>query len=151
MMALVFVQTGAAGAAKMDFGHYVDSLYPAAAAAGVTWETFERATAGLAPDTKIAALTKQQPEFKRSIGQYIDKRVVAGQIANGKKKAANYGQTLTAIEGRYGVDPYVVVAIWGMETNYGGFIGNSDILRSLATLAYIDYRRDLYESRLALL
>jgi lytic murein transglycosylase len=144
-LAILFTQTSAPRAAKPDFDNYVESLYPAAAAAGVTWETFERATKGLKINNKLIGLTKQQPEFKRSIGQYIDKRIAGSLIANGKTMARKYAQTLSSVERRYGVDPYIVVAIWGMETNYGGYIGNLDIFQSLATLAYIDYRRQLYE------
>ena len=121
--------------ARITFKNYVDSLYPDAAAAGVSWETFEAATKGLKPNTKILRFTKSQPEFKRSIGQYVGKRVTSGQIKSGQAMAKKYNRTLSAIEKKYGVDRHVLLAIWGMETNYGGFIGNSDTLQSLATLS----------------
>ncbi|MCY6383509.1 lytic murein transglycosylase [Hoeflea prorocentri] len=128
-----------------SFKNYVDSLYPEAADAGVTWETFEAATNGLTANTKILKFTKSQPEFKRSIGQYVGKRVTSGIVKNGRAMAKKYDRTLKAIERKYGVDRYVVLAIWGMETNYGGYIGNSDTLRSLATLAHAGYRGDYFK------
>lgn len=128
-----------------SFKNYVDSLYPEAADAGVTWETFEAATTGLTANTKILKFTKSQPEFKRSIGQYVGKRVTSGIVKNGRAMAKKYDRTLKAIERKYRVDRYVVVAIWGMETNYGGFIGNSDTLQSLATLAHAGYRGDYFK------
>lgn len=132
-------------AAKPKFENYVESLYPAAAAAGVTWDTFHAATKGMTYDSKLVGLTKSQPEFKRSIGQYLDKRVTPGQVSNGRAKAKKYQRTLDGIERKYGVDRYVLVSIWGMETNYGGYIGKSDTLRSIASLAYAGYRRELFE------
>jgi membrane-bound lytic murein transglycosylase B len=130
---------------KPSFRNYIDSLYPEAADAGVDWETFEAATAGLQPNNKILKFTRSQPEFKRSIGQYVEKRVTPGLVQSGRQVARKYAKTLAAIEQKYGVDRYVVLAIWGMETNYGGFIGNSDTLQSLATLAYAGYRGDYFQ------
>ncbi|WP_419906855.1 lytic murein transglycosylase [Hoeflea sp.] len=143
ILVLPWVHTGAS--AKPTFKNYIDSLYPDAAAAGVTWETFEAATTGLTPNNKILKFTKSQPEFKRSIGQYVGKRVTSGQIKSGQAMGKKYNRTLSAIERKYGVDRYVLLAIWGMETNYGGYIGNSDTLQSLATLAYAGYRGDYFQ------
>ncbi len=131
--------------AKPSFHNFVQSLYPDAAAAGVSWETFEAATAGLTMNKKIVKLTKGQPEFKRTIGQYVEKSVTDSRIKTGRAMAKKYARTLAAIEKKYGVDRYVILAIWGMETNYGGYIGKSDIFRSLASLAYIGYRGDYFQ------
>ncbi len=133
-------------AAKPTFRNFVDSLYPDAAAAGVDWKTFERATKGLTPNTKLKSLTSSQPEFKRSIGKYVGKRVTSAGIRSGRSMAKKYARTLAAIEKRYGVDRYILLAVWGMETNYGGYIGKSDTLRSLATLAYIGYRPEFFKN-----
>lgn len=144
-VALFMVPALPSANAGPSFKNYVDSLYPEAADAGVTWETFEAATTGLTANTRILKFTESQPEFKRSIGQYVGKRVTSGIVKNGRAMARKYDRTLKAIERKYGVDRYVVVAIWGMETNYGGFIGNSDTLRSLATLAHAGYRGDYFK------
>lgn len=132
--------------AKPTFQNYLESLYPDAAAAGVEWETFERAIKGLTPNTKLEKLTRQQPEFKRTIGQYVQKSVTDGRIKTGRAMAKKYARTLAAIEKKYGVDKYAILAIWGMETNFGGYIGKSDVLRSLATLGYIGYRGDYFQT-----
>jgi len=132
--------------AKPTFQNYLESLYPDAAAAGVEWETFERAIKGLTPNTKLEKLTRQQPEFKRTIGQYVQKSVTDGRIKTGRAMAKKYARTLAAIEKKYGVDKYAILAIWGMETNFGGYIGKSDVLRSLATLGYMGYRGDYFQT-----
>ena len=146
LAAILVLPLAASGAsAQISFKNYVDSLYPDAAAAGVSWETFEAATKDLKPNTGILKFTKSQPEFKRSIGQYVGKRVTSEQIKSGQAMARKYNRTLTSIEKKYGVDRHVLLAIWGMETNSGGFIGNSDTLGSLATLAHAGYRGDFFQ------
>ncbi len=139
------IATAMPAMAKPSFRNYVDSLYPDAAAAGVEWKTFEAATRGLTPNKKIESLTRSQPEFKRSIGKYVGNRVTSDRIRMGRSMAKKYARTLAALEKKYGVDRYVLLAVWGMETNYGGYIGKSDTLRSLATLAYIGYRGDFFK------
>lgn len=146
LAAILVLPLAASGAsAQISFKNYVDSLYPDAAAAGVSWETFEAATKGLKPNAGILKFTRSQPEFKRSIGQYVGKRVTSAQVKSGQAMARKYNRTLSSIEKKYGVDRHVLLAIWGMETNYGGFIGNSDTLGSLATLAHAGYRGDFFQ------
>ncbi|MCR9139806.1 MAG: lytic murein transglycosylase [Alphaproteobacteria bacterium] len=146
-MMLVFglATVAPAAFAKPTFQNYLESLYPDAAAAGVKWETFEAAIKGMTPNTKLEKLTRQQPEFKRTIGQYVQKSVTDARIKAGRAMAKKYARTLAAIEKKYGVDKYAILAIWGMETNFGGYIGKSDVLRSLATLGYMGYRGDYFQ------
>lgn len=145
LVGLTLMTTGATVNAQPSFQNFVDSLYPDAAAAGVQWETFERGTRGLTPNDKLKSLTRAQPEFTRTIGQYLEKRVTDERIRSGRAMAQKYASTLAAIEKKYGVDRHILLAVWGMETNYGGYIGKSDTLRSLATLAYIGYRGDFFQ------
>lgn len=149
LLAMMMICSLVAGAntasAKPSFQNYLESLYPDAAAAGVDWKTFEAAIKGMTPNTKLEKLTRQQPEFKRTIGQYVQKSVNDARIKTGRAMAKKYARTLAAIEKKYGVDKYAILAIWGMETNFGGYIGKSDVLRSLATLGYIGYRGDYFQ------
>lgn len=149
LLAVLMICSLAAGANKASarpaFQNYLESLYPEAAEAGVDWKTFEAAIKGMTPNLKLEKLTRQQPEFKRTIGQYVQKAVNDARIKTGRSMAKKYAKTLAAIEKKYGVDKYTVLAIWGMETNFGGYIGKSDTLRSLATLGYIGYRDDYFQ------
>ena len=143
-LALLGLVLAAAPARADTFSAYLDSLRPAARAQGVTERTFEAATAGLEPDPAVAALTKKQPEFNSPIGAYLGRAVSAARISAGRAELAKARDTLGAIEKRDGVPAEIVVAVWGVESNFGASPGSKDVLRSLATLAFIGYRSDYF-------
>jgi len=135
----------AANAAKnKSFQSFVKSMQKDAIALGVSKKTFERATKGLKPDPQIDKLTRKQPELVKPIGGYIESRISGYLVKSGRGKVRNLKQTLAKLEKAYGVDPYVVAAIWGMETGYGRGIGTSNAFRALATLAWKRYRKDFF-------
>ena len=101
---------------------------------------FDTALAGIDVDKKVFEANSNQPEFTRAIWQYLDSAVSATRITNGRQKAADHAALLAQIESAYGVDREILLAIWGMETSFGSFMGNHDAIRALATLAY-DGRR----------
>nr|MBA3324056.1 lytic murein transglycosylase [Paracoccaceae bacterium] len=82
------------------------------------------------------------------IWEYLDGAASPDRIAAGRARAAQFGPTLDAIEARFGVDSQVVLAVWGMESNFGGFRGSIPAVESLATLAYEGRRRDFGEEQL---
>lgn len=112
--------------------------------AGVSAATFDRATRGLEADMRVLELATKQPEFVAPVWSYLDRAVSDKRVALGLEQLGKYGAELAAIERRYGVDRYVVLAVWGVETNFGTNLGNHNILRSLATLAAGDARRARY-------
>ena len=131
------------------FTGFVAALRPDALAAGVSAATFDAAFAGLTADPKVIAAAKVQPEFRQTIHIYVDGRVTPARVAQGRALAEQWRPWLDKIEKKYGVDRYVVLAIWGLETNYGPASGNSDIVRSLATLACCTTRRpELFRTEL---
>jgi membrane-bound lytic murein transglycosylase B len=131
-----------------EFRGFVSALWSDARQRGVTRATFDEALGGVVPDAEVLRLTKRQPEYNSPVGEYLKRRVSQGLLAGGRRQAAKLRETLAAIEAKYGVDPYVVVAIWGLETNYGGFSGGKDVIRSLATLAHARYRDDFFRNEL---
>ena len=134
-------------AQAFQFPAFVEGMWPDAKARGVTRATFDRATAGLTPNTKLKRLTAKQPEFSTPVGEYFAKRMSKARIAGGKRKVKANRRLLQRIETRTGVDPYIVAAIWGLETSYGGYIGKQDVFRSLATLAFLGYRDDFFRDQ----
>ena len=131
-----------------NFRAFLTALWPDAQKRGVKRATFDAALNGLTPDAEVLGLTKRQPEYNQPIGVYLKSRVTAGLLSGGKKNAEKWADTLTAVEAKYGVDKNIVLAIWGLETGYGGFSGGKDVIRSLATLAHARYRDDFFRNEL---
>ncbi len=103
--------------------------------------TFDRAFAGFTIDPDVLDKLEHQPELVSSPWDYIGRRVSETRVAAGQALLVEHAALLADIERAYGVDRHVILAIWGMETNYGGFQGGYIIVRSLATLAIADPRR----------
>lgn len=96
--------------------------------------------------SKTIAADRNQKSFKLTLEQFMQKRGGKVIASRGKKLKAQHGQLLAGIESRYGVPPGPLLAIWGMETGFGSFLGNQHILSAVATLAY-DCRRSEFFTR----
>ena len=145
--ALVIMARGSARAEPgpdPQFRAFVAGLWPEAQRRGISRAIFDRAFDGMVPDEGVIAKTKRQPEFSKPIWEYLSSAVSATRIETGTAKARDFNDVLARIERQYGVDRYVVLGVWGMETNYGGFTGNTPVMRALATLAYARYRGDYF-------
>lgn len=133
------LQQSAAPAAPMvqlSFSEWREAFRREALAAGIQAATFERAFAGVVPDPAVIRADQSQPEFTRPVWEYLDSAVSALRVHRGQRLLTEHAATLHAIEQRYGVDRHTLVAIWGMESNFGGNMGNMNVIRSLATLAH---------------
>lgn len=139
---------GGVGPVLANSAEFVRSLWPLAEARGVSRSAFEAAFTGYNYIPKVMELTKKQPEFSQTVQQYIDRRVTAAQAQKGRAMRAEWNQTLTGSQQRWGVQPEVVLAIWGMETNYGGFMGGEHTIHALATLTEGGYRADFFRDEL---
>ncbi|MDE1972663.1 MAG: lytic murein transglycosylase [Hyphomicrobiales bacterium] len=131
-------------AAAADFPDCIAGLWPAAESRGITRATFERATGGLTPDLSIMDLLDAQPEFTKSPWDYLDILVDDARIARGRELLAQYAKAFAAAERAYGVDRYILAAIWGVESKYGTKGGDRPVIRSTATLACVGRRRDFF-------
>jgi len=110
---------------------------------GLKPRVVERALSGVSYNPKVIKLDRSQRSFKLSFEQFYRKRVNNAMIKRGRQLRQRYDGIFRRIEKRYGVPAPVLLSIWGLETNYGGFSGNMSVLRSLATLAY-DCRRSRF-------
>lgn len=138
---LLFLLTAPAFAAPIEsFDAFLRNFEAKAVAAGVTRDTYRAATAGLTPDPAVPELVEAQPEFTTPVWDYLDKRITAGRIDRGQAAIKRNAALFQAVGQRTGVDPYILGAIWGMETDYGAVLGNSKlirpVIRSLATLVH---------------
>ena len=95
---------------------------------------FDRAFQGFTPDPEVIEQANYQPEYVKPIGEYIDRAVSEKRVATGKLKLAEYQDLVAGSKKRYGVDRHIIVAIWGVESNYGALPGDKNVIRSLATL-----------------
>src|SRR6266852_1619487 len=105
-------------------------------------QPFQAYTGDLEPDLHIMDLLDAQPEFTKSLWDYLDLLVNDARIAAGREILAKYQPVFAAVEKAYGVDRHVIAAIWGIESNFGSAIGERPVLQSTATLACIGRRQD---------
>jgi lytic murein transglycosylase len=131
-----------------SFTAFLAELWRDANRKGITRATFDAAFVGLSPDSRVIALTKRQPEYGRPFGDYVASMVSNLRITNGKRQAAQWQKTLAAVEKTFGVDPLILIAIWGIETGYGEVKARWDVFRSLATLAHARYRHPYFRNEL---
>ena len=123
------------------FQAFIRDFETTAVAAGITSDTYNRAVAGITPVPAIQTVIDNQPEFAKQVWSYLDGTVSARRVANAQVMLARYGDVLAGIESRSGVPKEILVAIWGMETDYGGSKGDYSMFATLATQAYAGPRQ----------
>jgi membrane-bound lytic murein transglycosylase B len=128
-----------------NFDKCVAGMWPDAARRGISQASFETFTADLTPDLRIMDLMDAQPEFTKSVWDYLDILVTDARITRGREVLAQNAQTFAAVEKEYGVDRYIIAAIWGIESNYGTQGGDRSVLNSTATLACIGRRQKYFK------
>ena len=123
-----------------SFEQFIANFRSKALAAGVSAQVYDTAMAGLTADPKVPGLVSSQPEFTTTMWDYIEGRVTSGRIERGKAAIGRNSQFFASVGQAYGVDPYILGAIWGMETDFGSVLGHKGlirpIVRSLATLVH---------------
>lgn len=133
------------------FGAYLAGFRARAIAAGVRPETIDAILPGLTYNPRIVSLDRAQQPSSSSpqlFSDYLSRHVTHDVVAIGKRKMASLAPQLAAIERTSGVPAAVLGSIWGLETAYGSYVGDFDLFRSLATLAFDGRRRPLFEEEL---
>ncbi|WP_434558770.1 lytic murein transglycosylase [Pseudomonas sp. Z5-35] len=123
-------------APTQTFAEWQAGFRKEALAAGIRADLFDRAFIGVSPDMSVIKADRSQPEFTRPVWEYLDGALSPLRIRKGQALIQQQAQILQSIEQRYGVDREALVAVWGMESNFGQFQGNKSVINSLATLAY---------------
>lgn len=139
LMQLVFPHPALAQP-DQGFADFLTQFRAEATASGVNGAFYDTIVSGMTPDPRVPQLVATQPEFITPIWDYLDTRISAGRIARGQAAMARHDDLFALVGQHYGVDPYVLGAIWGMETDYGAVLDNQTlirpIVRSLATVAW---------------
>lgn len=127
----------------ISFDKWLLELQEEALREGISAKTLDSVLAELSPTERVIELDRRQPEFTKTFWVYLDARINSWRIQRGKEMLIKHHKLLTEVEQRYGVPARYLVAFWGMETNYGNYLGKFSTVKSLATLAY-DPRRDVF-------
>ncbi len=131
-----------------DFQACLGRVRAQAQASGVTNATFDRAATGLEHDQSVIDLSKDQPEFRMPIWDYLAMLVDDERVADGKARLKEWAAALGTAEQRYGVDRYTITAVWGVESDYGRAIGKRPLVQSLATLSCSGARQPYFRGEL---
>jgi lytic murein transglycosylase len=129
-----------------DFDAFIDTFRREASAQGVPASALT-ALDGLAPDPKVISLDRRQGVFRQSFEQFATRRI-AERLAKAQRMMQTHAALLRRIEQQYGVPGSVLIAIWGLETDFGVDIGKSSVVRSLATLAHDCRRTQMFQGEL---
>jgi lytic murein transglycosylase len=159
VLALVVMSATSCFADDANFTQFIASLWPEAQKEGVSRATFDAATRGLEPDYKLPDLilpgrpatgAPSQAEFVQVPADYVKEASIARLAAEGQRLMQKYRPALNAIEARFGVPATIVLAIWGRETDYGRYTLPYDLVRVLATQAYVGRRKEQYRTEFIL-
>ena len=136
------------GHAAADFNACVRDLRGEAASRGIRAQTFDRALAGIEPDPTVLDAMDNQPEFKQPVWDYLAALVDEQRVADGRARLEEWAAVLAAAEKKFGVDRHVIVAIWGVESDYGRIRGGRPLVRSLATVSCFGGRQRFFRGEL---
>ena len=150
MTALLGATPASAARCGGDFQTFVSAMSAEAASAGISRNTLDQAMSGLTQDQTVLSFDRRQRgTFNKTFEQYVATRVGAGRINMGRQMLARHASLLSRIEQRTGVPPQIVVAIWGLESDFGkGDIGKMPVIRTLATMAHDCRRTELFQGEL---
>ncbi|PTE16663.1 lytic murein transglycosylase [Fuscovulum blasticum DSM 2131] len=139
---------GRKDASEAGFRQWATGFRPRALEAGVPAAVYDRSLRGATYLPDVVARDRKQSEFTKTIWDYLDVAVSDDRVTLGQKALAANAALLDQIETQYGVEKEVVAAIWGLESAYGTYRGNTDTISALATLAYDGRRAAFFEGQL---
>ncbi len=127
---------------------FLAELWTDAQAKGISRTTFDTAMKGFVPDQRVIAATRRQPEYGKPVGDYVNAIVSKRRIADAQLKSREWVKTFDAVEKKFEVERWVLLALWGMESDFGSEKDRWDVFRSLASLAYVKYRDPYFRNEL---
>lgn len=128
---------------QQDFSHCLAGLQQQARAEGLPAYVVNEVMAGLQAQERVLQLDRRQPEFTQTFADYLYRRLTSQRIQRGRELRVQYREFLDRLTRSYGVPGHYLLAFWGLETNFGSYLGKMPILDSLATLA-CDERRSRF-------
>jgi lytic murein transglycosylase len=138
------VMAAGIGAAQADYDSCVAGIRGQALGQGISAAVFDRAMSGVRPDMDVIKAMNTQPEFKTPIWDYLGALVDEERVAEGRALLSRHSATLAQAESRFGVDRHTIVAVWGVESNYGQVKGKWSLPQALSTAACLGPRRNAF-------
>jgi len=145
---MIAVMAGAPPALGGELDACLGELRGEATAKGVSGRTFDAATRGLEADPSVIEAMDKQPEFETPIWEYLASLVDVKRIAEGRARLAAWAPVLARAEQEFGVDRHTIVAVWGVESDYGRIMGQRSLIRSLATVSCFGERQRFFRGEL---
>ncbi len=133
---------------EADFQAWLKGFKKQARQDGISQQTLNKAFKNVHLNERVLELDRRQPEFTRTFWQYFNRAVTDWRIETGQKLYEKYKPQLQEVTREYGVPGRFLIAFWGMETNFGGYTGNTPIIESLATLSYDPRRSEFFQKEL---
>lgn len=131
-----------------DFQAWLDAFRQQAAAQGISQATLDSALTGLQPLDRVLESDRRQPEFLETFLDYLNKRVNDWRLNKGREMLIQQAAVLAEVERRYGIPARYLVAFWGLETNYGTYMGDTPVIAAMATLAFDARRPEFFRAQL---
>ena len=132
---------------KEEFDAFLATIRAEATKAGISAATLDAAFNGLEPNSVVVARDRQQPELTQSLDDYLKARLSQTRIDKGRELLKTHKDLLEQVSKTYGIAPPMMVAFWGLESNFGSFTGTYPTIQALATLAF-DGRRQIFRDEL---
>ena len=151
LLSLMFVSLQAQETQAVDeaeFQRWLAELIDEARERGVDENLIDTVLRPVTPIPQVVSNDRSQAEFVETLEMYLERRVTDWRINTGRERLARHRELLQEVAAEYNVQPRFIVAIWGIETNYGNFTGGTDVIRALVTLAFDPRRSDFFRREL---
>ncbi len=148
LLAATMAQAATCSSKPDNFGNWVNEFKAEAAQRGISTNVLDAAFSGVSYARATIRADRGQKSFKLSLAEFMKKRGSAAIVSRGRSMKAKYPRLFAEIEQKYGVPAGPVIAIWGMETGFGSFLGKEHTLSAVATLAYDCRRSDFFTNQL---
>lgn len=148
LLALALAAGSILPAQAREFDRWLEEFRAEALAAGISNATLERALAGIEPIPRVIELDRRQPEFTLTFEQYLERVLPERRVRMGREMLAEHAELLAQIGAEYGVQPRFIVALWGIETDFGRITGGFPVIAALATLAHDGRRSEFFRGEL---
>jgi membrane-bound lytic murein transglycosylase B len=146
--AIVVALSSGPASAQQPFSVWLEGVRQEALAEGISPETLDKALDGLEPIERVIELDRRQIEGRISYREYRDRVLSKERIERGRQLMIEHRELLERVAADYGVQPRFIVALWGIETSYGAWTGNTPVIGALATLAHEGRRADFFRREL---